>query len=261
VEHAADEGLVDPRRPVLFCRQRTALAVPVEEHAGLRQLAPRRGELLVVDTEDQHAAGPEQTMEPTEPGAERRLRQMGEEGGDEDRVEGTLDRQPFGIGVGDDPVDPELLLLETHAAGVDVRDPDPLRRDVEHGEAGHPAVAAGEVEQAEAGVGLAEALAEPPAENPRHRLPDPASGVEVEDERPVALLAVDVPVDLQHLVRGVDVEVQAGETPGGETEGGEERELFVSLVGERHPNPLMGEGHCAAAAFAMARLESRTKRF
>src|SRR6185436_7898442 len=131
------------------------------------------------------------------------LRQVGEEGGDDDGVERLSAGEALGVGVGDEAVDAEGLLLETDAAGIDVRHPEALRGDVEHGEAGHPAVAAGEVQELEA----RRRLSESPAENGGHHLPDPAAGVEVEDEGLILVAAMEVEIVEEHLVVGVDVEV------------------------------------------------------
>src|SRR5947199_348304 len=102
---------------------------------------------------------------------------MGEEGGDEDRVEGLGAGELRGVGMRDEAVDAEGRLLETDAALVDVRHPETLRRDVEHRETGHPAVAAGEVQELEMG---GQAM-ETPAQNGRHRPPNATPGVEIED--------------------------------------------------------------------------------
>ncbi len=245
-QHPADEGLVHPGRPILLAGQRAALAAGVEQDSRGRQLPPGRQEVLAVHAEDQHAAGAQQAVEPAEPGAEGRFRQVGEERGDEDGVEGLPALETGRIGVRDEAVDAELRLLEAHAALVDVRHPDPLRGDVAHREAGHPAVAAGEVEELERPVRTSR-IAEPPAQDRPHRLPDPAAGVEVEDQRPVAVLAAEVEVLDQHLVPGVDVEARRRLGAGGEAEGGEEGVVLFLLVGERHQDLRASGGPPATA--------------
>src|SRR6185503_18281298 len=102
---------------------------------------------------------------------------------------------------------------------------DPLRGNVAHGVAGHPAVAAGEVEELEGLSGIAQE-GKAPVEERRERRPDAAAGVEVEDQRLAAVLAAQIEVLDQHLVLGVDGEARRGVRAGCEAEGGEEGVLL-----------------------------------
>src|SRR6185312_86792 len=154
--------------------------------------------------------------QPAQPGAEGGLRQVGEEGGDEDRVEGLGADELLGVGVRNEAVDAEGSLLEADAARVDVRHPDVLGRNVEHRETGHPAIAAGEVQELEMGGQGTETTAETPAQNGRHRPPNATPRVEIEDKGLVPVAGVEVEVVEEHLVLRVDVEVHRGEAPGGE---------------------------------------------
>ena len=265
-EDAADEGLVDVGGAVLLGGEGAALAAGIEEEAGGREPSPGGEEVLVVDAEHQHPAGIQPPVEAAEPGAEGRLGEMGEERGDEDGVEDLRALEARRVGLRDEAVDAEGRLLEADAALIDVRHPEALGRDVEHGVAGHPAVAAGEVEELERPGRIVEA-GEAPAQQRRQRRPDAAAGIEIEDQRLAAVLAAQIQVLDQHLVLGVDGEARRGARAGREAEGGEEGVRLGGVVGERHQvvgsSVLAGAavGHCTAAARAMARIESRAKRF
>jgi hypothetical protein len=135
---------------------------------------------------------------------------MGEEGGDQDGVEGDGGLPALRIGRRDEAVHPELLLLESHPFGVDVRDPDALRRDLRHQVPGDPAVAAREVQHA-AGPWASGGPPEAPGEDLALGLPDPASGVEVHRHRPLEVVPLGELEEVEHLVGGADPERDAAD--------------------------------------------------
>ncbi len=132
---------------------------------------------------------------------------------------------------GDDAVDAEPLLLEAHAAGVDVPDPDALRRDLPHQETGDPAIAAGEVEQLADPAGIAEA----PAQDLSQRAGDARAGPEVLKQGPLAVSLLGQGEEAQHLVAGVDgsLERLRGDLQIGE-ESVDERAFLVGAEGQGH---------------------------
>ncbi len=203
---AAHELLAHPGGAVVRPGERAALAdLPKQQPRG-GQLDAGLEQAAVVDAEGQHAPRREQAHQHPQPGDEPLFRQMGEQRGDEDGVEGPGARrggEVLGAHRRDQAVDAETPLLEAHAGGVDVRHPDALRRQQAQQEAGDAAVAAGEVEQPADPPRLAEA----PAQHLGHGAGDAGAGLEVGIERPLAVARARPHEEAQHLVLGIDLEV------------------------------------------------------
>ncbi len=231
LEGGAHELLVHPGRPVVRAGERVALADLLEQQPARRQHLAGRQQAAVVNAEGQHPARGEQRHEHPQPGHEPLRRQMGEQRGDQDGVEGGAARrrgEVLGAHARDDAVHAEAPLLEAHALGVDVGDPDALGRQQAHQEAGDAAVAAGEVEEPPGPPRLAEA----PGEHLGHRAGDAGARLEVGVERPLAIAGRGLHEELQHLVAGIDRELDGARL---EPQVGEQRAHQRADLGEaRH---------------------------
>jgi hypothetical protein len=198
-----------PGGAVLGFGERAALALLLEVEAARREL-PLAGmaggqQDLVVDAEHQDATRSQQAPQAPQPGQEGRRREVAEQRGHQDGVEALVAVEVRRVGRGDDAVDPEPTALELDATGVDVRDPDPFRRDVADHEPGDPAIAAREVEDLAHPAGIAET----PGQDLAVGRPDLPARVEVHHQGLVEVLAPAIVEEAPHLVLFVDSEVHS----------------------------------------------------
>jgi len=186
----------------------------------------------MVRAEREHAAWPEPVAEDPQPVHESRLRQMGEERGDENRVERLIQSEILGPDGRDDGMHPEPLPLEAEPVLVDVRDPETLRRDLPHQEAGDATITAGEVEDLDGPV------SETPAQDLQHGIGNAQARAEVGEQGTVAVALHALDQEGQHLVPLVDGHVQASriDVEIGQ-EGGHRGAHLVGTVRETHTGP------------------------
>jgi hypothetical protein len=146
----------------------------------------------------------------------------------------------------------ELLLLKRDPLGEDVRDRDPLARELLQEKARQPSVAAGKVEQRFDAIESAEAPADDLLDRPRHL--EPVAKVEHPDV--VRILGVDVAAREEHLVVRVNRRVDRRRVSGLQLQiGREQRVVFETQSG----SPVRGSRHGRRSSRSGTRTNSRVR--